>query len=379
MPRVRFNKLVAFAVLVGFAVWMGTGKFSSVGSAATEAAAPAAPQPAGPAKVPLRTVAVVNAPHVQHARAIRISGQTDAEKRATLATRVMGIIKELPIRQGQHIKRGELVMRLDAEDKEAAVNMAQTLVDQRQAEADAAERLFKSGNTPKLQLDQARATLAAAKAQLETAKAELARNELYAPYNGLIDRVPVERGSAVMAGAEIATLINLDPLLAIGEVSERDVQYLKLGSEADIRLANGSSVKGKLRYISKDASTATRTFRIEVAIPNEDKELPAGLTAEITLWSDPVDAVILPRSVVTLSNSGDLGIRFVDKDNKVRFQPIDLIDDTTNGLVLGGIPKDARIIVAGQELVTEGDVVNPVEADAETIRKLISEATGGTQ
>lgn len=378
MPKFRFNKFVALVVLVGFAAWMGTGKFSSVGSAASEAATPA-PKAEEESKAPARTVGVVVAPHVQHARAIRVSGHTEADKRAILAVRVMGIIEELPVRQGQHVKRGDLIMRLDAEDKQAAVAMAETLVAQRQAEFDAAERLVKTGNTPKLQLDQARASLSAAKAQLQTAQAELARNEIYAPFNGVIDRVPVEDGSAIMAGGEVATLINLDPLLAIGEVGERDLQYLQLGSEADIRLVTGETVKGKLRYISRDASAATRTFRIEVAIPNEDKRLPAGMTAEITLWSEPVDAVVLPRSVVTLSNDGDLGIRYVDKDNKVAFQPIDLIDDTTTGLVLAGIPADARIIIAGQELVTEGDLVNPVEADAETIKKLAGEAGGGTQ
>ena len=57
-----------------------------------------------------------------------------------------------------------------------------------------------------------------------------------------------------MAGGEVATLINLDPLLAIGEVSERDLHYLKLGTEADVRLVNGTTVKGTLRYISRDAS-----------------------------------------------------------------------------------------------------------------------------
>lgn len=376
MPKVRFNKLIALVVLVGFAAWMGTGKFSSVGSAATEAGAPQ--KPAEEPKAPARTVGVVAPQHVEHARAIRISGRTEADKRALLAIRVMGVIKELPVKQGDHVDRGDLIMKLDAEDKEASVAMAQSLVTQRQAEADAAERLVKGGNAPKLQADQARAALSAAKSQLETAKAELARNEIYAPFNGVIDRVPVERGSTIMAGGEVATLINLDPLLAIGEVSERDLQYLKLGSEADIRLVNGETVKGTLRYISRDATAATRTFRIEVAIPNADKRLPAGMTAEITLWSEPVDAVVLPRSVVTLSGNGDLGIRYVGKDNKVAFQPIDIVDDSPKGLVLAGIPADAKVIVAGQELVTEGDVVNPVEADAETIKKLVGE-TAGTQ
>jgi multidrug efflux system membrane fusion protein len=378
MPRVGLNRLIAFVVLVGFGAWIGTGKFSSVGSAATEQ--PAKPAEAEQPKPTLRTVAVVIPPHVPHARAIRISGQTDAEKRATLAIRVMGVITELPVKQGDHVNKGDLVMRLDAEDKKAAVDMAETLVTQRQAEADAAERLVKGGNAPKLQADQARAALSAAKAQLETAQADLARNEIYAPFNGVIDRVPVERGSTIMAGAVVATLLNLDPLLAVGEVGERDLQYLKLGSDADIRLANGMTVKGKLRYISRDASASTRTFRIEVAIPNEDKSLPAGMTAEISLHSDPVDAVILPRSVVTLSATGDLGVRFVDKDDKVVFHAIDLIDDLPNGLVLGGIPADARVIVAGQDLVTEGDKVNPVEADPEQVKKLVGEVTGaGTQ
>jgi multidrug efflux system membrane fusion protein len=257
--------------------------------------------------------------------------------------------------------------------------MAESVVTQRQAEADAAERLVGGGNAPKLQADQARAELATAKSQLEGAKAELAQYELYAPYNGVIDRVPVQRGSTILAGAEVATLINLDPLLAIGEVSERDLRYLKIGDTADIRLVDGTTVQGTLRYISRDASSATRTFRIEVAIPNEDKSLPAGMTAEIKLLAEPTDAVVLPRSVVTLSDAGDLGIRATDKDDKVVFFPIDLVDDTPKGLVLGGIPADARVIVAGQDLVTEGDSVKAVEADQETIKKLVGEAQGGTQ
>jgi multidrug efflux system membrane fusion protein len=376
MAKFRFHKLAALVVLAGFAGWVVTGEFSSVGSAQNEAAEK--PAETEQPKPVLRTVAVITPPRLMHARAIRISGHTEAEKRVTLATRVMGVIESLPVKQGQRVERGDLVMRLNAEDKEAAIRMAESVVAQRQAEADAAERLVAGGNAPKLQADQTRAALATAKSQLETAKTELAQYEIYAPYNGLIDRVPVQRGSTILAGAEVATLINLDPLLAIGEVSERDLKYLKVGNEADIKLADGTMVKGTLRYISRDASSATRTFRIEVAIPNENKELPAGMTAEITLLAEPTDSVMLPRSVVTLSGAGDLGIRAVDKDNKVAFFPIDLVDDTPNGLVLAGIPADARIIVAGQDLVTEGDEVKPVEADAATIKKLVGEAADGT-
>jgi multidrug efflux system membrane fusion protein len=383
MPKFRFHKLAAIVVLIGFAAWVATGEFSSVGSAADtgkeQTKAPEGEQKAaGEEKAPLRTVAVVKPPRRTYARAIRISGLTEADKRAVLATRVAGIIAELPVKQGQRVKAGDLILSLDAEDKIAAVATAGALLAQRQAELDASEKLARSGNLAKLQLDTARSNLAAAKSQLETAQAELDRNEVKAPFDGVVDRVIVELGNSVMQGGEVATILKLDPIVARGEVSERDLGYLKLGDKASVRLINGQTVEGSIRYISRDASAATRTFRVEIAVPNADGSVPAGMTAEIALSAAPTDAVMLPRSVVTLSDKGDLGIRAVDKDNKVVFFPIDLVDDTPQGLILGGIPADARVIVQGQELVTEGAEVNAVEADADTIKKLLDGAEAST-
>ena len=375
MPKIRFHKLAAIAVLIGFAAWMATGEFSSVGSAADhrktgeadKAAQSGAEKPktaeAEP-KAALRTVAVVTPPRKTYARAIRISGLTEADKRAVLATRVAGVIDKLPVKQGQHVKTGDLVLMLAAEEKISNVDNARQLLVQRKAELDAAEQLAKTGNLPKLQLDTARSNLTAAQWMLETAQAELDRNEVKAPFDGVIDRVPVELGSSVMQGGEVATILKLDPVI---------------GDEANVRLVNDQKATGTVRYISRDASSQTRTFRVEVAIPNADGSIPAGMTAELTLSAEPTDAVLLPRSVVTLGDKGDLGIRAVGRDDKVAFFPIDLVDDTPHGLVLGGIPQDARIIVAGQELVKEGDLVKPVEADQATINKLISEAAAGTQ
>lgn len=375
MAKIRFHKVAAVAVLIGFAAWMGTGEFSSVGSAQTEPES----QPEKPAeaeKAPLRTVAVVKPPRVNHARAIRMSGQTEANKRAMLATRAAGVIAELPFKQGDQVKTGDLVLMLDAEDKTAAVTTAEALVKQREAEWEAAQRLAKSGSIAKLQLDNAFSALTAAKQQLQTAQTELDRNRVLAPFDGVIDRVAVELGQSVMQGGEVATLLNLDPILGKGQISERDLRYVKIGDAADVKLVNGETVQGTVRYISRDASAQTRTFPIEIAIPNAEAAIPAGMTAEITVRATPSDAVILPRSVVTLSENGDLGIRAVDTASKVVFYPIDLVDDTQNGLILGGIPADAQVIVAGQDLVKEGDEVKAVPADEAMVKKLIQDATG---
>lgn len=381
MAKFRFHKIAAVVVLVGFAAWMGTGKFSSVGSASPEktetAQGEVKPAPAAEAapKAP-RTVAVVVPPRVQHERAIHLSGQTQADKRAVLATRAAGIIEQLPVKQGDKVETGQLILALSAEDKPAMIDTAKQLVKQRQAELEAAQRLAKTGTLAKLSLDTAVSALAQAESQLKAAESDLERMTIVAPFAGVIDSVDVEIGSAVSQGAQIATLLSLDPVVVKGEVSERDLVYIKAGDNAEAKLVDGEKVTGTVRYISREAAAATRTFRVEVAIPNPDDRIPAGMTAEITVRAAASDAVILPRSVVTLSANGDLGIRVADKDNKIVFYPIDLMDDLTNGLVLGGVPRDARVVVAGQDLVTEGDIVNPVAADEQLIKKLVGEVAG---
>jgi multidrug efflux system membrane fusion protein len=379
MAKIRFHKIAAVGVFCVTAAWVLTGDFSSVGSAADEAAPPVAPATVEEQDEIVRTVAVVEPPRVRHSRAIRISGTTNADKRATLATRAAGIVEELPVELGSRVEAGDLIVRLRDEGSEASVETARQLLSQREAEAEAARRLSEQGSIPRLQLDNALSALAAARSQLEAAIAERDRAVVRAPFAGVIDRVDAELGSSLAAGAEVATILKLDPARAIGEVSERDLVHISVGNEAEVRLVGGREVQGTVRHVSRDASAATRTFRVEVVVPNEDASIPAGMTAEITLRAEPVDAVVLPRSVITLSNAGDLGIRAVDADNRVVFYPIDLVDDTPRGLVLGGVPEGARIIVAGQELISDGDVVNPVEADAETINRLVGEATGGTQ
>lgn len=368
MPKIRFHKIAAIAVLAVTAAWIATGEFASVGSASQETETIAQRPENAPSAAQVVTVATP--PRLDHSRTIRVSGITSADKRTVLASRAGGIITELPVSKGQRVAAGDLVLRLETEGKEAAVATARQVLAQRQAEAEAAERLTKSGNLARLQLDSARSALSSARAQLEAAEAELARVTVLAPFEGIIDKIDVELGSSIMQGAEVATLLKLDPMIAVGEVSEHDLGTVETGDEADVRLVNGATVRGKVRFVSREASKQTRTFRVEVAIDNPEGAIPAGMTAEIAIHAEPVEAVALPRSVVTLNQNGELGVRAISDDNRVVFYPIDLIDDTPRALYLAGIPAGARVIVSGQDLVTEGDIVDPQPADAKLIQEL---------
>src|SRR5690606_31170345 len=159
-----------------------------------------------------------------------------------------------------------------------------------------AVKLAKSGNLAKLQLYTLWSNLVVAKSQIDAATADLERNQVKSHIERVVDREPVALGRPVMQGGEVDTDIALVLIIARGAVSERDLGYVKVGDRASVTLVNGQTVEGVVRYISRDASVPTRTFRVDVAIPNPEGTIPAGMTAEITLSAEPTDAVLLPRS-----------------------------------------------------------------------------------
>lgn len=364
MPAtVKLHRIAAFAVLIVASAWIVTGEFSSVGSAEeptgneshTPAAAVADAQTV--AAPVLRTVAVMVPAFVDHARTIRLSGTTAADKRVVLAARSDGVINALDLVKGATVAEGAVVMTLESPETLAQAEIAEITLAQRDRELATAQRLYSGGNTPEIQLNNARSARDAAAAELNRANAAVDRLELKAPFAGIVDTIDVELGAWVQTGAPVATILSLDPILVRAEVSEVDVGSVAPGSKATVTLVTGTKMAGLVRLVSREASAETRTFPVEIALPNPGNAMPSGMSAEVELLADPRRAVTVPRSVITLADSGELGLRVVGNDDIARFVPVGIIDDTEAGLVVTGVPDGVRIIVAGQDLVRDGDKV----------------------
>ncbi|MGB8812648.1 MAG: efflux RND transporter periplasmic adaptor subunit [Paracoccaceae bacterium] len=351
------HRITAIIVFVAAAAWVATGEFAAVGSQEANAADQTAQAPQADTPAPLRTVAAVAPVFAEYARVIRISGSTEADKLAVLAARANGIVQELGVVQGEDIAANALVLRLEGAEVEAGVETAQASLAQAKEKLEVGEALFSRGSLPELELTSRRAAKSAADAALSQAQAAADRLLLKAPFDGTVDAVNVELGEWVQAGAPIATLLSLDPIVVKAEVSERDVTYVAVGSQAKVRLVSGAEMQGTIRHVAKQASEKTRTFVIEVALPNTDRSIPSGMTAEVQLFAAAQPSVTVPRSIITMSEDGIIGLRVVGADNIAHFAPVTIIDDTEQGLIVAGVPQDVRIIVAGQDLVQDGDAV----------------------
>ena len=365
MPKL--HRITAYCVMVAAGAWIATGEFASIGSAEVATTeADKAPDATPEALKPLiRTVAAVEPAFIDHARAIRLSGITEADNRAVLAARSEGVIAALNMAKGGVVEKDQEVLSLEGPETQAQAKIAEINLAQRERELLVAEKLFAGGSSSETALDNARSARDAAAAELARAKAAADRLTLKTPFAGVVSTLDVELGEWLQTGTPVATILALDPILVKAEVSEIDLASVSEGSVAKVRLVNGVEAEGTVRLVAREASSATRTYPVEIALPNADLALPAGMTADVTLFAAPVRAVVVPRSIITLSETGELGLRVVGADNIAQFAAVRVIDDTPEGLVVVGVPEDVRVITSGQDLVRNGDTVTVVAGGAD--------------
>lgn len=233
----------------------------------------------------------------------------------------------------------------------AAVRSAEAAIESARAQLRAAE----SGR------ERVAAAIEAAKAGVESAhtavaaaQEEIDRLKITAPFAGLLESDSAEVGSLLQPGNLCATVIQLDPIILVGFVPETAVGRVEMGARATARLASGENVEGEVTFISRAADETTRTFRVEIEVPNPHLTLRDGETAEITIRADGTKAHRLPQSALTLNDEGILGVRVVTGAGEAAFRPVTVLRDTPDGAWLSGLPDRADVIIIGQEFVTDG-------------------------
>lgn len=348
--------------------------------------------------------------------AVILRGQTEAKRQVTVRAETSSTVLSPPLRKGAFIAENELLCELSPGTRDSALNEArarlaeaiaskteaesrvpeaqsrvveaQARIDEAMVNQNAAQRLSEGGFAAETRVKGAEAAVAAAKAALEAAKSgvtaatsglqsadariqsaaaavdtaekELNRLEIRAPFVGLLETDTAELGTLLQPGDVCATVIQLDPIKLVAFVAETEVSRVQVGAMARAQLAaGGDEIGGAVTFLSRSSDPTTRTFRVEIEVPNPDLAIRDGQTAEIAISAAGSAAHLLPASALTLNADGQLGLRTLDQDSVVQFVPVQMLRDTTQGVWLYGLPQEADVIVVGQEFVTEGVKVAP--------------------
>jgi len=357
----RLSVVVAVGIAGAAAAWIASGLFTepseaTPGTDGAPGAQETAAQEQGPA-FEVRVADLVAEPFVEEVAAF---GHTGANRTVAIAAEIDGRIAEVLVENGSRVAAGDPIARIAISDLEAQVAQAQSLVEQRRVEYNAAAELGQSGYSARNQVATARANLSAAQAQLTQWQDQLAKTEITSPFAGVINDRAVELGSYVHAGDTIATLVDLDPVIISVYVTERHVGRVQVGALAEAALVTGETVDGIVRYVSAVADAATRTYEVEIEVANDDGAIVAGMTADVRIPGRQIMAYLISPAVIALADDGTIGVRVVDDRDVVQFMPITLLTDTTGGLWITGLPDRVRLITVGQEYVSEGQRVTPV-------------------
>ena len=185
---------------------------------------------------------------------------------------------------------------------------------------------------------------------------ELNRTEVKAPFSGYIEKI-VKPGNFLERGQICATIIQLNPITFVAEVPESDINKVNEGQQVVLNLITGETIEGKLTFVSKSASSLTRTFKVEAEIENKNGLIRDGITSEMIIKTSKIKAHKITPSVLMLNDKGILGIKIIRDLEIVKFLPITILEDSEDGIWVTGIPNQIQLITQGQGFVEDDQKV----------------------
>lgn len=297
-----------------------------------------------------------------HSIFLNLKGRTEPDRLVTVRAETAGTVVNAPVDEGTVVSRGQTLCGLDIEARQARVDEARAAVDANRVEYDAARELADKGWTSPNRATAAKASLDAALAALNSAQVEIRRTQIKAPFEGVFETRLAEAGDFLSPGGACGVLVDLDPIVVAVDVSEEDASRLSRDMSADVRLAKGDVAPGTVRFVGRTADNATRTFRVEIEMPNPDYTLTAGVSASVRLAVAEAPAVLISPALLVLGDDGRVGLRHVDENGVVRFTNVTIIDDQGEGVWVTGLPESTSILTAGQDFLRDGTEVEIASA-----------------
>jgi membrane fusion protein, multidrug efflux system len=312
-------------------------------------------------------------------------GRITAIEKVDIVARVPGFIQERNFTEGQEVKTGDLLFRIEQDIYKAAVDQARaTLAKARATEVNAklqlerGKELVRNQNIPQATLDQraadeagAQAGVMEAQAALEQAEINLGYTEVRSPIDGRIGLAIFTKGNLVQpSSGRLATIVSQDPVYVIFPVSQRNLldYYRRRPDDADksapvtvrIKLPNGTVYPhpGVANFLDVQVDPTTDTVAVRATVPNPEHLLiPGGVVSVSVERGAPKSALTVPQSAVLLDQTGRY-VLVVDADKKVEQRRITTgAEQGRNIVVTEGLKEGEQVIVEGIQKVRPGQVV----------------------
>lgn len=302
---------------------------------------------------------------------VNVPGAVVPDQQARIASRLMGNIQTLPVKLGDHVKRGDLLFTIDPQDINSQISQARAAFQQAQAALENARADFERFSEllreesvsrqqfdgVRLQYNVAQENLAAAKAGLEQAEAQLNYANVRAPFDGVVVQKLAVAGDLAAPGNPIVVIENLRSLSVQTEVSQDLFAAIKVGDKAFIQVDGVSqSLEGEVYSLVAAANPRTRGHTTKLSLPVVDN-VNSGTFARISFIRGERQAILIPVSAV-VNRAGIEGVFVLTEDSHVQFRMVRLGAQKGDHVeVQAGLDMNEVIVVTHNQTLVNGDLV----------------------
>ena len=346
---------------------------------------------AGPGKMPPPSVTITNIAEQDITPATEYIGHIEAIQQVDLKARIEGILEKINFKEGDFVKKGDILFEIEQAPYRANVNADKARVTQARAESERAKLLLKrlraakTESVPATDMDNAIASNLMAKAKLEEARAALEISKINlgytiikAPISGRIGLSSYTRGNLLSpSSGTLARIIQMDPIRVVYSISGNDMKEISLAMKdinsrkrrvlsPQIKTGDGTIITGKISFIDNEVDKSTGTIAVRAEFKNKKNTLIPGQYVNVIIKrANPKLMPVVPQSAVLTDKNGYY-VMVVDGNNVASPRPIvpgvmlDRVWSVKSGLKVGD-----KIILHGLQKVRAGQKVNPTLAKSQ--------------
>lgn len=314
-------------------------------------------------KIPLITSLVVEEAVFNHY--VELQGNVSTKNLLVLYPEYAGILSQVLVKEGQKVSKGQLLAKID--DGGLGQQLAQLEIQAELAKTtfERQERLWKQNIGSEIQFLQAKSNYEGQAKAVSQMEKQLEKTMVKAPFSGIIDDVLTEQGSMVAPGnSPLMRIVNLDNMYVEADVPERHITTIAKNKNVEVEFpVLGKTIVTKVREIGNFINPANRTFKVEVGLPNEHKEIKPNLTAKLKINDYTNEkALLIPQSIISENAAGEQYVYVVQNRKGKSGVAKKVIIETgkTQGdviEVLKGIENGTEIIQEGARSIKDGQAV----------------------
>jgi len=296
---------------------------------------------------------------------ITLPGIVEPWTKLALMSKIGGSIEEFFIQEGDHVKQGQLIARVENKDYRIALDSAKAAYALAKADYDRNKTLRKKGISTQANLDEQRSKLSQSKAAVENAELALSRCRITAPISGIISQLNGEVGMVVnqMMPQPIAEILQIDRVKAVVAIPEADVSAVRQLKQVgvEIRSLDNARFQAQVHFLAPAPETLAHAYRLELALNNpEEKILPGMFLQANIVKQSKEDIVAVP--LYTVISRNDEQFVYVVEDGIARKRPVET--GFTEGwqiLIRSGLHLGEKVIIQGHRTVEDGQKVRVVK------------------